>query len=322
MSILNRTIITVLAFAFIQGCASQPETLSQVYDRFEEEDYTNWEKDVAYIERMEAEYHGSLAAHLINSYDEYGKPLDGEYIENTLGFKTHEKAFIVASLFTPLTKLSIASLLAMNSDSPSFGSPEYATQYVYRRNVTQMSDNTHFFSTSLDPTDLPTYQNTVPQSKHHELHLKAKYAFKTGLDSALNEFRKQGVDCTVKGYNPDKHGSNYAYSRVQIKPMQQYETVYNCNTKGKNHIVIMSTYIVRNNKNGHKIINALSFSHLDDIKNINPQPVIDQPLWGGTMSTCKTCSPDLDRLVRISSNNQDKDWVKEFEKGSLYSSSN
>lgn len=322
MSCLFRTLITVLVFALMSGCASEPKTLTQVIDRFEEEDYTNWEKDVAYIKRMEAKYRGSLSSHLINSYDEYGEPLDSEYIENTLGYKTHEKINIVASMFTPLTKLSMASLFAMNSDSPSFGSPEYATQIVYKRTVIQMSDNTHFFSGTFDPNQLPTYQNVVAQSKHHELHLKAKHAFIIGVGSAVNEFSKQGVNCSIRGHDPEKDGNNYVGSMVYVTPMQQYEMAYDCYTNGKNHILIMTTYIVRDAQDGFKIINAMSVSHLQNIEIINPRPIIDLPLWSGTMSTCKTCSPDLDRVVKISTNNQDKEWVKEFEKGSIYAKNN
>ncbi len=321
MSILNRTIITVLAFAFMQGCASQPKSLSQVYDRFEEEDYTNWEKDVAYIEKMEAEYHGNLAAHLINSYDEYGQPLDSEYIENTLGFEVYEKAFIVASLFTPLTKLSIASLLAMNSDSPSFGSPEYATQIYYRRDVNQMSQNTHFFSSSFNPDELDTYKGITPKSKHHEIHLKTKEAFLTGLNSAINALSKQGIKCSPLGYNSEKHGSNYAYSRILIHPLRQYEASYLCFTDGEENYINMNTFAVRD-KNEYRIVSRLSMGDFKSLERVDPIAIIENTVWQGTMSTCRTCDLRLDRVVKITSKNQDKEWVKEFEKGSLYPTSN
>lgn len=89
--------ILLLGFVLIQGCASQPRTLSQVYDMFEEEDYTDWEQDEIYFEVMQSQQLGDIASHLILSFDETGEPFSDVYIEDTLGFKTHEKVYLAST---------------------------------------------------------------------------------------------------------------------------------------------------------------------------------------------------------------------------------
>ncbi|KHD25422.1 hypothetical protein NM09_06745 [Vibrio caribbeanicus] len=310
--------ILLVGFVLIQGCASEPKTLSQVYDRYEEDDYTNWVKDQAYFEKMEADYKGSLASHLILSFDRFGKPLHREYVEDTLGWKLHEKAYLVSTLFGSFSKLDLASLLVINNDGPTFGSADYTTQFVYRRNVDNMSMNTHFFASSFTIDNVETFANTEPKSYHHELHLVTKRIFLNGLNDSISELHKQEVNCLPLGYNQKRDGSNYAKSHLFVRPLSQYEAGYDCRIKDKKHILIMSTVVVKDADNKHKVVSSMSFSGLDELNRINPYPLLDLDVWQGTMSTCRTCGEEYDRIVRISSKNQETEWVQKFDKGTIY----
>ncbi|CCN40028.1 exported hypothetical protein [Vibrio nigripulchritudo FTn2] len=308
----------LLGFVLIQGCASEPKTLSQVYDRYEEDNYTNWVKDQAYFDKMEADYQGSLASHLILSFDLYGEPLNREYVEDTLGWKLHEKAFLASTLFGSFSKLDLASLLVINNDGPTFGSNEYTTQFVYRRNVDNMSMNTHFFASSFAIDNLDTFANTEPKSYHHKLHLITKRIFLSGLNDSISELRKQEVDCLPLGYNQKRDGSNFAKSRVFVNPLSQYEAAYDCRIKDKKHILIMTTVVVKDTSNKYRIVSSMSLSGLKDLNRVDPYPLLDLDVWQGTMSTCRTCDSNYDRIVKIASKKQDKTWVERFEKGTLY----
>ncbi|WP_224067867.1 hypothetical protein [Vibrio penaeicida] len=313
--------ILLLGFVLIQGCANksnEPVTLAQKYERFEEEDYTDWEQDEIYFEKMQSQQLGSIASHLILSFDETGEPFSDVYIEDTLGFKTHEKVYLASTFFTSFTNLGLASLLVMNNDSPSWGSPEYRAQLNYRRDTQNMSANSHFFSSIYSMEELEPYQGIEPKSAHHEIHLKTKTAFLNGLNGTIEALSQQGIECLPADYDPIEDGDNYSASRVFVRPLSQYEAGYHCSIDGDEYLLGMTSLVIKNAEGDYRVVSLLNLGKLADIYQIDSMAIMEATDWQGTMSTCRTCDEKYDRVVRISSKNQAKDWYKEFAKGSIY----
>lgn len=285
---------------------------------FEEEEYTEWEQDEIYFEVMQSVQLGDIASHLILSFDETGEPFSDAYIEDTLGYKTHEKVYLASTFFTSFTNLSLASLLVMNNNSPTWGSPEYRAQLNYRRNTRYMSSNSHFFSSIYSMEELEPYQSIEPKSEHHEIHLKTKSAFLNGLNGTIEALSKQGIHCLPADYDPIEDGDNYTSSRIFVRPLSQYEAGYHCSVDGEEHLLGMTSLVIKNVHDDYKVVSFLYIGNLVDINQIDSMAIMEATDWQGTMSTCRTCGEEYDRIVRISSKNQETEWVEKFDKGTIY----
>jgi hypothetical protein len=312
-----KILIALLFVGTLAGCGNRTMTVQERENLFEENDYTNWEQSEYHLRGMKLDYEYNVGLQLSLQHADHGTSAFTKKMKDTLGISVSDALYASTAFIGNISPVNIiGTFMGINSDSPSFGSDEYVAQLFYKNSMQVLASNYGLLSHK-EHIRISDIQQ-LGQSPHHKVHLEAKSRLLARTQKLFDTMQSTHYSCQYTGYKPKTN--SYSWATIMIQPMQQYSESIYCSNGNKGFTFLSKVLVLLDGNDSINFVETLSsvaprnvtFDSLDQVMN----KLFDNS-WTTKLTTNKD-APGLDRRLVISSKNQEKDWIEEYPKGSIY----